>query len=758
MRARIARIMLGEPASARSVGAISLQPHQLTAVARIESALDEFGGALLCDEVGMGKTFVATAVARRFSRRLVVAPAALTSMWRDALAITKTNADLISFEKLSRIGGILAPDLGAESAKLSASAACDCCDLVIVDEAHHARNPATRRYEQLTKLTREARVLLLTATPVHNRTADMLALLTLFLGSRARRLTAGEIAQCVIRREHAQLERSAGIPKVLPVASHEISDEPGIVSGLMNLPPPIPVRDGGLGGTLIARGLVHQWASSEAALHEALRRRIAKASALIASLEGGTYPTEKELRTWVYEDGALQLGFPELLSAPIDDPATLLQAVRLHSNALHEFRSRYSARSALDAERTQILFAIRDAHPNAKIVAFAQYGDTVSMFFRRLVKAGRVAMLTAHGACIAGGKLSREDALARFAPRAFHARPPAPAEEINLLLAADLLSEGVNLQDAEVVVHLDVPWTAARLEQRVGRVARMGSPHSAVSVYLIRPPASAAALLDSEWLVQRKWNAAKGAIGSSVAAPFAHRGHEHEHDERAVSVPEKTERLRTILESWRGPIASRPGYSMTAREDESCRGAEISVASVGADQAGFVAAASADGKPIVIACLDDDVSTEVDSQIAAWLLANGEEVETDLIEYESAVAQIQRWFDNESATAIAGIASSGPLNRKRLLNRIDAIVESAPPHLRTSRSALAASVRRIATAQHGAAIEKELESLAHSPLPDDEWLHAIATLQSATTRGSELRSELQSLQIHALILLNQRHH
>ena len=48
---------------------------------------------------------------------------------------------------------------------------------------------------------------------------------------------------------------------------------------------------------------------------------------------------------------------------------------------------------------------------------------------------------------------------------------------MTLLLTTDLASEGVNLQDASVVVHLDLPWTAARLEQRVGRVARLASAH-----------------------------------------------------------------------------------------------------------------------------------------------------------------------------------------------------------------------------------------------------------------------------------------
>jgi superfamily II DNA or RNA helicase len=729
--------MLGEPASSPRVGAISLQPHQLTAVARIERAFAEFGGALLSDEVGMGKTFVATAVARLFPRCLVVAPASLGSMWQGALATSDTKADLTSFDKLTGI--------------------CAGYDLIIVDEAHHARNPATRRYKQLTRLTRDAKVLLLTATPVHNRRAEMQTLLSLFLGSRARMLTAGEIARCVLRRAHAQLERSARIPTVLPVVNHDVSDDPRIVAKLMSLPPPIAVRDGGLGGILIARGLVHQWASSEAALHEAVRRRIARASALVASLESGNYPTEAELRTWVYGDGALQLGFPELLSAPADNATTLLETMRLHTSALHEFLSRHSADSSLDAERTAILLGIRKAHPGAKIVAFAQYGETVSILYRSLVRTGRVAMLTAQGTRVAGGKLSREAVLSRFAPGAAHARPRAAAEDIELLLATDLLSEGVNLQDAEVIVHLDVPWTAARLEQRVGRAARMGSRHSVVSVHLLRPPGSAATLLDSEVLVRRKWNVTKGAIGSSVAAPFAHRAQESARDEPVPSVPEQTETLRAILESWGGPIEPRPRQPPSTQNAELRRGDEILVASVIADRAGLVAAASVAGKPILIACLDESLSTDVDSLITACRLAGSSEVDTNPAEYESAIAQIQRWFEHESATAIAGIAGSSPLHRAHLVSRIDAIMEHSPPHLRARRDALAATARRIATAQHSAAIEEELDSLAHSLLPDDEWLSAIARFGSKSSHDSARRSESQSPRVHALILLSRRH-
>jgi hypothetical protein len=673
---------------------------------------------LLCDEVGMGKTFVATAIARHYSQRLVVAPAALSQMWKQALSTTQIEAGFVSFEKLSR------------TRRTSAS-----YDLVIIDEAHHARNQATRRYAQLKELTRNANVLLLSATPIHNRSAELGAVLSLFLGTRANALTPAELARCIVRREHAQLQNMALIPTVLPTVVLQVSDDPEIVRDLTTLPEPIPVRDGGLGRALIARGLVHQWASSEAALNEALRRRIARSLALIASLEAGTYPTDQELRSWAFDDGALQLGFPELLSAPTGDAEALLEVVRSHSNALQSFRASHSANSSLDAERADFMVGLRRTHPNAKIVAFAQYAETVAMLFRSLMKTGGVAMLTAHGARVAGGRLSRREALARFAPHALHAAPPSSAEGIDLLLCTDLLSEGVNLQDAEIVVHLDIPWTAARLEQRVGRVARMGSKHSTVTVYLIRPPASAAALLENEIIVRRKWDIAHRVIGSAGTPPFPDQA-SRESDPDVESMTRKTERLRTILYSWRRSHTS---------DDEPL------IASVASTQPGFIAAITVRGEPSLVVSLAGRVSSDLDSQIAAGLLGCGLDVQTDFAKCRSALRQIRKWFDQDSALDIAGLGNSSVLRRKRLVTRIDAAIENAPPHSRTRRLAIAAKARKVATAQHSAATEAELASLGRASLSDDEWLAQVARLDTARANLSGEGMQKHGLEIHALL-------
>jgi superfamily II DNA or RNA helicase len=718
--------VLGESQVCVRLGGITLRPHQQSAVARAEAALEEFGGVLICDDVGMGKTFVATAIARRFSRSLVIAPAALASMWQDALATTQTRADFLTFERLSRSDVALAT--------------CEDYDLVIVDEAHHVRNPATRRYHHVAKLARDVRVLLLTATPIHNRTTDVSALLSLFLGSRARTLTTSELARCVLRREHGTLGDDIAIPRILPTQHRQVSDDPSIVQDLMDLPPPLPVRDGGLGGALIGRGLVHQWASSEAALSEALRRRIAKAAALAASLESGNYPTARELETWTYGDGALQLGFPELLSSPTEDADALLDSVRTHSDALQKVHARQRAGTVLDAERAEILLEIRRAHPTAKIVAFAQYAETVSMLFTRLSTAGGVAVLTARGGLVAGGKLARDEALARFAPLASRAHSPPLAERIDFLLTTDLLSEGVNLQDAEVVVHLDVPWTAARMDQRVGRVARMGSPHSRVHVYVLRPPASAAAVLGGELLVQRKWAAAKRAIGSSVRQPLSLRVDAGEESSALDSVPAKTERLRAILERWHCPLLSSDSV-------------DVFVTSVRSPQAGFVAAVSVEERRFLLCSVSGRVSADIDSQIAACLLCEGAELSTNPDDYEAALTQIQSWFARELASAAAGVGGSHATARKRILSRLDSAIQNAPPHIRAVRSRVAARARNVATRQHGAAIEAELEVLTNSPLPDYEWLEALARLESARPAKQSVPPPAAAVKIHALLLM-----
>ena len=714
VQSRIAEVILGELPTASTIGDVTLYDHQADAVQRLSNAIERFNGALLCDEVGMGKTYVAVAIARRFSRPLVVTPAALLSMWQSALETTAANADVVTFETLSRM------DVEAWRGTARPPAT---YDFVVIDEAHHARNPCTNRYFALENLVRGAKVLLMSATPIHNRRHDLIALLSLFLGSCARSMTSSELAQCVVRREQRQIEWSVRLPLIRPATRHDVGDDSGIVEALMNLPPPVSARDGGVAGALIGRGLVHQWASSEAALRAAIQRRIAKATALFVSLEAGTYPTVAELESWIYDDGALQLGFAELLSAPIASRAELLDGVRKHLTALQSVKTRFTS-SNIDRRRAEVVSAIRVARSHARIVAFAQYGETVAMLYRRLARTGYVAMLTSHGARVAGGSLRRNEAIARFAPIATLSKKPAAAEAIHLLLTTDLLSEGVNLQDADTVIHLDTPWTAARMEQRVGRVARLGSLHEQIHVHLLRTPPSAAQILDSELIVDRKRKLASSE----------------------ESLPRKVERLRAILGSWRR--AWRP----SARRDNS----HLVTATAFADADGFIAAVSVHGTPSLVVYFQNEIHSDLDAQLCACSSVQEPDGPADPNELAAAFSAIGRWNDGQRAASAAGISGSHALRRRELIARIDSMIESAAPHRRSAILALAERARAVVTRSHGAAIERELETLVREKLTDEKWLAAIADMgtQQAITR----KSDDESLKIHAVLFLRIRPH
>ena len=125
-----------------------------------------------------------------------------------------------------------------------------------------------------------------------------------------------------------------------------------------------------------------------------------------------------------------------------------------------------------------------------------------------------VAALTAQRRARRRADACRATPCSRSSRRAMPgARGAARAERIDLLITTDLLSEGLNLQEASVIVHLDLPWNPARLDQRVGRALRLGSRHEAVTVYSIAPPASAERLLRIETRLRDKLSVAQRTIG-----------------------------------------------------------------------------------------------------------------------------------------------------------------------------------------------------------------------------------------------------
>src|SRR5690349_596912 len=188
----------------------------------------------------------------------------------------------------------------------------------------------------------------------------------------------------------------------------------------------------------------------------------------------------------------MQLAFPELVTvspgcgADSASCASLLVAVRGHRDALRELLARIRRARDPDIHRAEALGRIMNAHPTEIVIAFSEHAETVAALARHLMPLGGVVCLTSHGARTASGRLTREEVLRQLEPGA---RLVRAAEHVRLLLSTDVLSEGVNLQRASVVVHLDLPWNPARLEQRVGRVRRLGALRDHVTVYALSPPA-----------------------------------------------------------------------------------------------------------------------------------------------------------------------------------------------------------------------------------------------------------------------------
>ena len=115
-----------------------------------------------------------------------------------------------------------------------------------------------------------------------------------------------------------------------------------------------------------------------------------------------------------------------------------------------------------------------------KLIVFTQFTDTVQYLeaaFEQFQNNGSLPG-TVQFETASGDSSNVEATIQRFAPEANDARDQVdPEEEINLLFATDVAGEGVNLQDANLVINYDLHWNPLRLIQRIGRVDRLGSEH-----------------------------------------------------------------------------------------------------------------------------------------------------------------------------------------------------------------------------------------------------------------------------------------
>lgn len=457
-----------------------LRPGQARSYRRVLPILRKHHGAMLADPLGSGKTWVALAVATRWHHPAqVFAPAGLIEQWETAARQAGTGIVAWSHERVSR--GNMPRDTGG---------------LVIVDESHHYRTPSTHRYQNLARWLRRRRVLMLSATPVINRLPDLAhqlllgvrddALLPHGCSSIMRALAAGEVPVSLGELIVCNRMAAEGRP-VRRATGHEIPltrGEGELLAALDRL----SLSSRPAVASLIRGLLVRALGSSPAALLAALHRyRSLLLDARDAARSGLSFD-RAALRRWVGELPG-QLVLWELVAGDAGDSDLAIEDVRLLDEVVGVA---HAASQAPDQRARRLADVLEDG---TRTIVFTTHRATVSYLRQHLPS--RVAWCTGSAAGEGTFRLPRVHVLRRWAPGASGKGPTT-------LVTTDVSAEGLNLQSARRVVHYDLPWTAARIDQREGRVHRLGSPHARVEVIRFRPPAAIEQRLSQLALLQRK--------------------------------------------------------------------------------------------------------------------------------------------------------------------------------------------------------------------------------------------------------------
>jgi len=475
---------------------IDLLPHQLEPALAILRGIGS--RVLLADEVGLGKTIQAGLVCAELLARgaidriLVLTPAGLRDQWTQELAarfsIAATIVDAPGLRRLTAtlpVGlnpwstlsiAIVSIDYVKRPEVLPAALSC-LWDLVIVDEAHGVGGDSDRHAAVSALASHAAYVLLLTATP---HSGDRRAFASLCgVGS------LDEDPLLVFRRSRADVK--IGVPRRVHISHVRPSpDELRMHRSLADYSAAVRADRGEMhDAAWLALSVLHKRALSSAwSLAQSIDRRLAVLA------EAGAAPSEAQLTLPLGDpDGDLTAAdeappWPADLSlGNPDDERRLLRKLIGHARAAATHETKISA----------LVRLLRRARQSA--VVFTEYRDTLL----HISQAIDLPIVILHG-----GLTSRERAaaLTQFAgtPRM-------------VLLATDAAGEGLNLHHhCRLVINVELPWNPMRLEQRIGRVDRIGQQRTVHAFHLI-------AAATSEPRILRRLKMRIAAARADIGAP-----------------------------------------------------------------------------------------------------------------------------------------------------------------------------------------------------------------------------------------------
>ena len=522
---RIRLAHLFDPLLAVHTSLIDPLPHQITAVYG-ELLPRQPLRYLLADDPGSGKTIMAGLFIKELlirgdvQRCLIVSPGALVEQWQTELDTRfHLSFDILTADQLegARSGNwfLEHPLAIARLDKLSRDEAVQALlqqtewDLVIFDEAHKLAASFfggevryTRRYrlaQLLGGLTRH--LLLLTATPHNGKEEDFQLFLALldpdrFEGRFRDGVHTADVSDLMRRLTKEQLLTFAGtplfperiattVPYALSAEEHDLYEQvSNYVRQEFNR---ADALEGGRKGTVgfALTTLQRRLASSPEAIFKSLRRRRMRLEGRLVEAQQLRQGLESRLD---FMGGLLRLSdddLEDLEDAPdaeqeaveeqLVDQATAARTVReleleiVALRGLEELAAQVR-RSGRDKKWEELAGLLQNeatttdlAGHRRKLVIFTEHRDTLTYLTERITTLlGRTEAVTViHGAMDRRARQQAEQAF-KFDP------------QVSVLIATDAAGEGINLQRAHLMVNYDLPWNPNRLEQRFGRIHRIG--------------------------------------------------------------------------------------------------------------------------------------------------------------------------------------------------------------------------------------------------------------------------------------------
>ena len=485
-------------------------PHQINALSR---AMDGNGVRyLLADEVGLGKTVEAGLILRelklrgRAKRILVVAPAGLVTQWASEMRThfdedfrAVIPGDFAAWRKFAGVDdecnlwrlhdqvvcpldavkpidtrrGWTAERVAAYNRERFEDLVAAGWDLVIIDEAHRMGGSSDRvaRHRLGEALSKAApSVLLLSATPHQGKTDNFRRLMSLldsdtFTGDDSVRQDC--VAPFVIRAEKRGAVDAEGEPlfkprltQLVPVAwTAAHGDQRALYDAVTEY-----VREGynqarrekntAIGFLMIL--MQRLVTSSVRAIRTALERRL---EVLDLPPGQGSLFDEESIERWADQDAQQQL--EECLNRRIEGYRNERAEVQVLCSAARRCEAK-----GPDAKAQALLDQIRSLQQEEKdyelkVLIFTEFIPTQAMLAKFLSERGFSV------ACL-NGSLDMDER--REVQQTF-------AREAQVLVSTDAGGEGLNLQFCHVVINYDLPWNPMKLEQRIGRVDRIGQNH-----------------------------------------------------------------------------------------------------------------------------------------------------------------------------------------------------------------------------------------------------------------------------------------